>query len=260
MAQSQGQRDGLLFSGHASETTRYMEGHGLATIFLVGALENETTVDRRNKLNDVLTRAVKYILKAQSSEGGWYHTSKVEGHDFDDPLVTVIQMQALLATRAAVAAPNEQFRDARAYLKARLAKPMKGKPDQRRLTEIAGALSAWHGVASLIDQPKNDAVEGWHKVCAANLPRGKSLQFGRDELAHYYYAQALYQCRGDAWKSYRAAMFDHLQSTQKADGSWPAASGLGVGPVYATALWCTLLQLDRQSHPSARLNESVLIL
>lgn len=32
---------------------------------------------RHKKLSDVVTRAVKYIGRAQSSQGGWYRTSKV---------------------------------------------------------------------------------------------------------------------------------------------------------------------------------------
>ena len=54
----------------------------------------------------------------------------------------------------------------------------------------------------------------------------------------------------------QTAMFDHLQSTQHADGSWPASSGLGVGRLYATALWCTLLQLDRGTHPLQRMTST----
>src|SRR5205809_5340182 len=76
MDKSQAGRDGLIFSEHPSETARYMEGHGLATIFLAGACKDEDDGGRRKKLTEVLTRAVKYIVKAQSSQGGWYHTSK----------------------------------------------------------------------------------------------------------------------------------------------------------------------------------------
>jgi hypothetical protein len=48
-------------------------------------------------------------------------------------------------------------------------------------------------------------------------------------------------------------MFDHLQSSQNKDGSWPAPlesqEGISVGPVYSTAVWCTILQLDKKFHP-----------
>ncbi len=84
-------RDGLIFSGHASETARYMEGHGLATLFLAGVCQHEVDPARQKRLTNVLSRAVKYIAKAQSSRGGWYHTSRVEGHDFDAILPTVVQ-------------------------------------------------------------------------------------------------------------------------------------------------------------------------
>ena len=97
MDKSQAGRDGLIFSEHPSETARYMQGHGLATLFLAGVCRDEHDDARRKKLNDVLTRAVKYIVKAQSTQGGWYHTSKVEGHDFDAISATVIQIQALQA-------------------------------------------------------------------------------------------------------------------------------------------------------------------
>jgi len=86
--------DGLIFSRHASERSRYMEGHGLATLFLAGACNAETDEARRKKMTDVLIRAVKYIARAQSSQGGWHHTSRVEGHDFANVLVTAIQIQA----------------------------------------------------------------------------------------------------------------------------------------------------------------------
>jgi hypothetical protein len=52
-------------------------------------------------------------------------------------------------------------------------------------------------------------------------------------------------------------MFDHLQSSQNKDGSWPAGDGISVGPVYSTALWCTVLQLDKNSHPSTQRVEIV---
>jgi hypothetical protein len=240
-------RDGLLFSGHASETTRYMEGHGLATIFLAGTVMEETDDRRRSKLREVLGQAVKYIVKARSSRGGWHHTSKVEGHDFDDVLVTVIQMQALQAAEYAGAAfPDDCLVDAKEYLAAKVARQGKEKQDRRPILETAGALAVCCGGGEF------EPCLTWFKDCQAALPSGSTPQFGRDELLHYYYAQALFQAGSEAWTKYRTALFDHLERTQNADGSWPAATGFGVGPVYATALWCTLLQLDRNNHPSRR--------
>jgi hypothetical protein len=252
IAHSQADRDGLIHSGHPSETTRYMEGHGLATLFLAAVHEDEFEQPRRKKLYEVLTRAVKYLVKAQSSQGGWYHTSKAEGHDLADPLVTAIQIQALQAARNIGALPVETIHDAQAYLKTALAKQGKEQAGLNRATEIAAAFAACY--AFQINIAKDDVSKRWLERCRSEIPLGKSMPFDRAELAHYYYAQALVSHRWDDWSNYRTVLFDHLQSTQHKDGSWPAANGLGVGPVYATALWCTLMQLDRWSHPLKRLD------
>src|ERR1043166_8913989 len=115
---SKADRDGLIFSEHVSETTRYMQGHGLATLFLAGTLDGEADEARLKKLTDILNRAVKYIVKAQSTQGGWYHTSKVEGHDFADITTTVIQIQALqAASNAGIAIPEDAIGSAEDYLK-----------------------------------------------------------------------------------------------------------------------------------------------
>ena len=98
---------------------------------------------------------------------------------------------------------------------------------------------------------RDELREKWFKYCQTEIPVGRDIQFGRDELTHYYYAQAVFNLGSDdAWNDYRTAMFDHLQSSQNKDGSWPAGDGISVGPVYSTAVWCTVLQLDKRSHPS----------
>jgi len=255
MDKSQG-RDGLIFCEHPSETARYMEGHGLATLFLVGAYQCETDEARRKKLTEVLNRAVKYIVKAQSSQGGWYHTSKVEGHDFDTISATVIQIQALQAAEnvgvpVAGAALSDAQHYARQFLKVALEKNKEQtKPGQSHtpLAEIAAALACRSESSG-----RGERIEVSTKAlkqAVPELPVGRDVKFGRDELTHYYYAQAVINLGGETWTSYRTAMFDHLQSSQNKDGSWPAGDGISVGPVYATALWCTVLQLDKRSHPS----------
>lgn len=131
MDNSEPRRDGLIFSGHASETARYMEGHGLATLFLAGVCQDESDAARRKKLAEVLTRAVKYIGKAQSSQGGWYHTSKVEGHDFALISVTAIQIQALQAAEnAGIAIPGGINNDSQEYLTTAIGGYESGKPGQ----------------------------------------------------------------------------------------------------------------------------------
>jgi hypothetical protein len=93
------------------------------------------------------------------------------------------------------------------------------------------------------------------------MPKASDLKFGRDELRHYWFAQAEFIHRGywtkeeivqDPWGAYRTALFDQLQRTQTKDGTWPAADGISVGPVYSAAVWCTVLQIEGASHPMLR--------
>ena len=90
----------------------------------------------------------------------------------------------------------------------------------------------------------------WQKACRSELSVGHDIKFGRDELAHYFFGQAEYNHGGDVWRTYRTTTFDLLRIGQNDDGSWPSGDGISVGSVYATAVWCTVLQLDKDRHPS----------
>ena len=112
-------RDGLIGNpDHPTETGRYMYGHGFATLFLACVYGEEEEKERRERLKDILTRAVKYIGNAQSTQGGWFYTSAKDGHDQDEGSVTVTQMQALRACRdAGISVPNSVVKKGYDYLK-----------------------------------------------------------------------------------------------------------------------------------------------
>ena len=60
------QRDGLIGNPeHPTEAGRYMYGHGFAMLFLSSVYGDEEDRERREKLKDILTRAVKYCGNAQ---------------------------------------------------------------------------------------------------------------------------------------------------------------------------------------------------
>ena len=78
------------------EMGRYMYGHGYGLMFLACAYGEEDDPDRRIKLQDVLTRAVKFTAKSQSSTGGWNYVSGADtgddaGHEGS---VTIVQVQS----------------------------------------------------------------------------------------------------------------------------------------------------------------------
>jgi hypothetical protein len=256
-------RDGLIYSGHPSETEHYMSGHGFATQFLAWNCRDERDPERRKKLYEAVSRAVAYIAKAQSTTGGWYRTSKIEGHDFALVGVTAIQLQALqIALDAGLPVSGGAMVDAQEYLKTEIEslKDEVGPSDPRKTADLAAALSCRTYPAAYLNQ---DGVGlAWYRRCRTEIPLGRKITFGRDEMMHYHYALAIFnkwletEATDADWFDYRPRIFDQLQMSQKKDGSWPApvdADGsISVGPVYATALWCTILQLDKKCHPQTR--------
>lgn len=272
-SQKGGAKDGLIGNpDHPTETGRYMYGHGFATLFLALAYGDEDDRERREKIKDVLTRAAKYIGNAQSSQGGWFYTSAKEGHDQDEGSVTVTQLQPLRACRnAGIPVPKQFFTKGAEYLKKSTTArggvvyslgrggggaPVGGERPALTAAAIACLFSA--------GEYNNKYVKDWFKFCReAKIGVDGARRLGHDEYTHYYFGQAVYQIGDDGWgkmfgegdkdsltwTSYRQSFFEHLISTQNADGSWPSGGGFSVGPVYSTAIYCTLMQLDRGAVP-----------
>src|SRR5262249_638110 len=112
------QRNGLLANpNNASEAGRYMYGQGFGVLFLAQVYGEEEDNEQRRKLEDILTRAVDFIGKAQSTRGGWYYTSAADGHDADEGSVTGTQVQALRAAKnAGIPVPKKVIDKALKYL------------------------------------------------------------------------------------------------------------------------------------------------
>lgn len=266
-------RDGLIGNpDHPTETGRYMYGHGFATLFLALCYGDEEDRERREKMKDILTRAVKYIGAAQSTQGGWFYTSKVDGHDQDEGSVTITQLQPLRACRnAGIPVPKQFIKKGYDYLKnsttqrggvvyslgrGGMGAPVGGERPALTAAAIACLFSA--------GEYKDELVKKWFKFSQTAIPLGGGVRQGHDEYTHYYYAQAVYILGDDGWEKmfgatpaeqrvtwskYRAEMFDRLVQTQNSDGSWPGGGGFSVGPVYSTAIYCAIMQLDRGAVP-----------
>ena len=134
---------------------------------------------------------------------------------------------------------------------------LEGRP--RNLTDPAGtgqpAVNRHRGVACRRPSVARVAEEGCGSPCLAHavpskIPVGRKIKFGRDQLDPPLLRQVhLALRRRPVWTAYRTETFDHLQKSQNKDGGWPG-EGLSVGRVYATAWWCIILQLDKESHPA----------
>jgi hypothetical protein len=268
-------RDGLIGNpDHPSEAGRYMYGHGFAMLFLASVYGDESDPDKREKLKDILTRAVKYCGNAQSTQGGWYYTSAKDGHDQDEGSVTVTQVQGLRACRnAGIPVPREYIKKAQDYLR-------KSTTERGGVIYSLGRGGFGAGIggerpaltAAAIScsfnsgEYKNELVKKWFKYCQTAIPvnGGLGVRLGHDEYTLYYYSQSLYMLGDDGWEKlfgqtpaeqrltwteFRKHMFDNLLRTQSGDGSWPSGGGFSVGTVYSTAVNLTILQLDKGSLP-----------
>jgi hypothetical protein len=263
------QRNGLLANpNNANEGGRYMYGHGFALLFLAQVYGEEEDGDRRRRLEDVLTRAVTFVGRAQSSRGGWYYTSAADGHDMDEGSVTVTQVQALRAAKnAGIVVPKSIIDKAMKYLENSTTESggVIYSLAQAGGRAIGGGQPALTAAALACGQSAGEysspLTKRWLKFCQVHIPIANVQRFGHDEYTHYYFAQCLYSLGDDGyaklfpqspqgerlvWSKYRKAMFEHLMKLQSGDGSW---NGGYVGPVYATAAYLTILQLDNGTLP-----------
>jgi hypothetical protein len=247
------------------EAGRYMYGHGFALLFLSCVYGEERDVDKRRKLEDILVRAAKFTHDAQTNRGGWGYVSARDGSQFDEGSVTITQVQALRAARnAGVKVPEEAIKNAVKYLKDSTSADggvvyslAQGGGGGGRPALTAAAIACGFS-AGEYNSPQ---VKRWFEFCSTHVPLLRGSRFGHDEYTHYYYAQALYALGNDgyakmfpksreadrlSWHKYREITFEHLKQTQSTDGSW---TGSHVGPVFATALYLTILQLDNAALP-----------
>ena len=92
---SHSRSNGLI--GDPDRDDRYTYGHGFSMLFLSQVLGEEEDAERREQLVDVLTRAVQFTGRAQTSAGGWGYVSAKDGDGFDEGSTTITQVQGCAA-------------------------------------------------------------------------------------------------------------------------------------------------------------------
>jgi hypothetical protein len=240
-----------------------MYGHGFSMLFLSQVYGEEEDADRRRKLEQILTRAVEFTGKAQTSRGGWGYVSAADGGGFDEGSVTVTQVQALRAARnSGIPVPRGIIDKAYRYLKdcttphggiiyslAQGGAFAGGERPPLTAAAVAAVFSA--------GEYNSPDAKRWLKFCQEHIPLDRSGRdsFGHWEYTHYYYAQVLYILGDDGyaklfpesserltWSKYREIIFDHILKQQTNQGDWRQGY---IGPVYTTACYLTILQLDK---------------
>jgi hypothetical protein len=265
------QRNGLLGNpNNPTEAQRYMYGHGFGLLFLASVYGEEEDGELRKKLEDVLTRAVLFTGKAQTNRGGWGYVSAADGQGFDEGSVTITQMQGLRAARnAGISVPPKIIDNAKKYLEDcttedggiiySLAQGGRAMRGGERPPLTAAAIAC--GFAS--GEYDSKLPKKWITFCRTRIPSiSQGNRFGHDEYTHYYYAQAIYILGEDryakmfpksnksewlTWSAYRKSTFEALIRLQdKETGKWEGSGNWGhIGPVYATSVFLTIMQLDK---------------
>jgi hypothetical protein len=270
----------------ASESRRYLFGHGYAMLFLSQAYPKDPAVKRRAEILKVLTKAAEFTAAAQTSRGGWGYVPAWEGSDFDEGATTLTQIQALCAARA-VGVPVAQEVLARGldYVRKSTLATTKD-PDAMKVeagvvysqqaggTTVRPALTAAAGACWFTaGELSSELLCQWLNYCQKHLPPGKNNAAGLREYTDFYHAQLAYylgenlhaRLRPDlaeleattpatrtllTWSRYRTATFDQIAQRQTPEGNWSDTSS--IGPVYATSVYVLILQLDKAALPLFR--------
>ncbi len=222
----------------------YTYGHGFSMLFLSQVFGEEEDARRREKLKDVLTRAVQFCGEAQTPDGGWGYVSAKDGNNFDEGSTCVTQLQGLRACRnAGIPVPKEIVDRGIEYIRKYTAADggvqysIRGGGSRAPITAAAIACMFSSG------EYENDLVKQFMQYCDKHIRSAKSNSqfFGHWHYTHYYYAQVMYRLGDETWGSYSRDLFREILRAQSANGSWKEGH---IGPVYVTAINSTILLID----------------
>ena len=222
----------------------YTYGHGFSMLFLSQVFGEEEDARRREKLKEVLTKAVQFCGEAQTPDGGWGYVSAKDGNNFDEGSTCVTQVQGLRACRnAGIPVPKEVIDRAVEYIRKCMA------PDGGVQYSIRGGGSrppiSAAAIACLFNSGEydNDTAQKLLKYCEKNINGGanQAQMFGHWHYTHLYYAQVQYRLGEKDWEKYFPPINKQIMSQQSANGSWKEGH---VGPIYTTAINATILLVD----------------
>ena len=237
--------------------------HGILTY----ALGEYYTMTKDERVAELLTRAVRYIVDGQGPDGGWmYHYDKTQS----DTSVSGWQVQALKAAHLTkLGLPGIDAALDRAMANFNRVQGPKGGYGYR----TAGDKYSLSGVGILCelfwtnkrDGEMRDGVKFILERAEKELPVDYHHAEG-DLYAWYYHTQAMLMFGGPAWIQWEPKMTGTLVRSQAADGSWPVMKAAGhgnlqndpstMGGVYRTALSVLVLESYYRYLPLNQANES----
>lgn len=220
-------------------TGQYMYGHGIATIALAELYGQTKDENIRGKLD----RAIKLIIASQSRTGGWRYRPVSSDADIS---VTVLQVVALRAAKnSGIQVPPKTIEEAIKYVKACYHSGSGGFGYQPGsgpgFARTAAAVYSLQ-VCGLYDDPMVD--KGCKYLESNNTPSAQWYVYG-----NFYAAPAQYMHRKgwEKWyKSMQAIILKPGYLTSDASKGihyWNNKGRGGVGPIYTTAVFTTILAM-----------------
>jgi hypothetical protein len=247
-------------NGFASHDHSRMYSHAFATLFLAEVYGMAPSDDVRRGLR----RMVDLVISSQNEQGGWRYMPAAKDSDLS---ITVCQVQALrAANNVGIKVPKETIDAAIRYVKMSHIKSsssfqhMPGgfwyqvhenfpfRPSRTSFALTAAGVTALYG-AGIYEGPE---IRGGLRYLfdRRNRPSPSGMRSTFDYFyGHYYAVQAFFQA-GDGgqvpyWSRWYPRIRDELVRGQQPDGRWQDL----VGPNYATAMACIILQIPYRFLP-----------
>ncbi len=216
----------------------YMYGHGIASIALAEIYGQTRDPRVRQKLDQI----IKLIIRCQNHEGGWRYMPTAADADMS---VTVLQLVALRAAKnSGIEVPQATIDRGVKYVRTCYHKgsggfcyqPFGGNPGFARTAAAIYSLQ----VCGEYTDPR--------------MATGSKFLFDRKSnhqwftYGNFYAAPAQYMIGGETWQKWYTLMRNELVPKAKREGNqyhWDTEfdGGRGVGPVFCTAVYTTILAM-----------------
>ena len=258
--------DGDLFTGGNRFTRLY--SHGIGAIALCEAYG----MTRDLRLREPASRAIRFVVDAQSPElGGWHYVPREES----DTSVTGWQLMAMASARmSGLDVPEASLAKVDQWL------DLAGSPDGARYAynphaagtpqQVAGR---WPNLPMTAEGLLMRMYQGWPSsnpslrtgadYLLANLPeQGTAEQPRRDAYYWYYATQVMFHMEGTYWNAWNERLRPMLERTQVRGGPWagswhptepvPDRWGAAAGRLYVTAMHLLVLEVYYRHLPLFR--------
>jgi hypothetical protein len=237
----------FIISTSAARSDGYISIHGTRMYehaFCTMCLAEAYGMSPRKEIERALKDAVAVIVRAQNQDGGWRYQPVPRDADVS---VTVSILQALRGARnVGIVVPKDTIDSAMKFIH-RSARADGSFDYQIGMgdTRTSFALTAC-GVVSLCSAGEYNARETQMGIrYLQNHARELTYSSFHYFYGHYYAVQAFYQAGQAAWNTYFPAISNEIMDRQFDDGHWED----DVGPAYATAMACIILQIPCEYLP-----------